>query len=38
MDKAAFLDFVVEVVRRLDDEPSFAFVLIIAPFVIIERL
>ena len=23
MDKAAFLDFVIEVVRRLDDEPSF---------------
>jgi hypothetical protein len=23
MDKAAFLDFVIEVVRRIDGEPSF---------------
>ena len=26
MDKAAFLDFVIEVVRRLDDEPGFKVV------------
>ncbi len=26
MDKAAFLDFVIEVVRRIDDEPGFKVV------------